>query len=248
MSSRLFQNIREQRGLAYAVSSGLSSYRDAGMLTVYAGCDAGAVPEVVKLVVDELRTLTAEPVPPAELQRAKDHLKGNLVLGLESTTSRMSQLARSEIYFGRQIDVSEILSAIDGVSAGDVQRVATDLFAGGPLLRVVEYYAPVHLLLHAAGWQAFGSEVRGHHALNIGMHTLASCLLVLVFRKLHRLVEMHEWQHNLFFGIFAPVVLWGTHLAFAIPAFAVVNVAIVGIWLAVVGGITREHKRLSPDA
>ena len=133
MSSRLFQNIREQRGLAYAVSSGLSSYRDAGMLTVYAGCDAGAVPEVVKLVVDELRTLTAEPVPPAELQRAKDHLKGNLVLGLESTTSRMSQLARSEIYFGRQIDVSEILSAIDGVSAGDVQRVATDLFAGGPL-------------------------------------------------------------------------------------------------------------------
>ena len=137
MSSRLFQNVREKRGLAYAVSSGLVAYRDVGNLTIYAGCDAAAVPEVVDLVVEELRTLKSTPMPDAELQRAKDHLRGNLVLGLESTTSRMSQLARSEMYFGRQIDLAETLSALDHVSAGDVQRVAIDLFAKGGLAATV---------------------------------------------------------------------------------------------------------------
>ena len=133
MSSRLFQNVREKHGLAYAVSSGLMSYRDAGVLTVYAGCDPAAVSDVIDLVVAELRTLRCDPVPDSELQRAKDHLKGNLVLGLESTTSRMSQLARSELCFGRQIDLSEHLAAIDGVGADDLQRVATDLFSNGSL-------------------------------------------------------------------------------------------------------------------
>ena len=131
MSSRLFQNIREKRGLAYAVSSGLESYRDVGILTIYAGCDAAAVPEVVDLVVAELRQLRERPIPAAELQRAKDHLKGNLVLGLESTSNRMSQLARSEIYFGRQIDQAEHLEHLDAVTAGDVHRVAADLFSSG---------------------------------------------------------------------------------------------------------------------
>ena len=131
MSSRLFQNIREKRGLAYAVSSGLESYRDVGILTIYAGCDAAAVPEVVDLVVAELRDLRDRPLAAAELQRAKDHLKGNLVLGLESTANRMSQLARSEIYFGRQIDQAEHLKHLDAVTAGDVQRVAADLFSNG---------------------------------------------------------------------------------------------------------------------
>ena len=133
MSSRLFQNVREKRGLAYAVNSGLMSYRDAGVLTIYAGCDPAAVSEVIDLVVEELRTLKRDAVPDPELQRAKDHLKGNLVLGLESTTSRMSQLARSEICFGRQIDMSEHLSAIDAVGAGDLQRIATELFSNGSL-------------------------------------------------------------------------------------------------------------------
>ena len=131
MSSRLFQNVREKRGLAYAVNSSLVSYRDSGVLTVYAGCDPAKVPEVIELVVAELRTLRRNPVPADELQRAKDHLKGNLVLSLESTTSRMSQLARSEIYFSRQIDLSEHLEAIDAVGADDVERVATALFADG---------------------------------------------------------------------------------------------------------------------
>ena len=137
MSSRLFQNIREERGLAYSVSSSLMSYRDAGAFTVYSGCDASAAPEVIALVAAELRTLKKSPVPAAELQRAKDHLKGNLVLGLESTTSRMSQLARSEMSFGRQIDLSENLAAIDDVTADDVQRVAAECFADGALAATV---------------------------------------------------------------------------------------------------------------
>jgi predicted Zn-dependent peptidase len=137
MSSRLFQNIREKRGLAYAVSSSLESYRDVGTLTIYAGCDAAAVQEVVALVVSELRGLRDMPMPADELQRAKDHLKGNLVLGLESTASRMSQLARSEIYFGRQVDLAENLSRLDAVGADDVQRVSTDLFSTGGLAATV---------------------------------------------------------------------------------------------------------------
>ena len=137
MSSRLFQNVREKRGLAYAVSSSLVAYRDVGSLTIYAGCDAAAVPELVSLVVEELRTLKDAPMSAAELQRAKDHLRGSLVLGLESTTSRMSQLARSEMYFGRQIDLSETLAGLDRVTAADAQRVAIDLFANGSLAATV---------------------------------------------------------------------------------------------------------------
>ena len=137
MSSRLFQNIRERRGLAYAVSSGLESYRDTGMLAVYVGCAAAAVPQVIDLVAAEMRALAREPLPREELQRAKDHLKGSLVLGLESTASRMSQLARSEIYFGRQISVDESLSRVDAITADDVQRVAADLFSNGNLAATV---------------------------------------------------------------------------------------------------------------
>jgi predicted Zn-dependent peptidase len=133
MSSRLFQNIREKRGLAYAVSSSLESYRDVGALTIYAGCAATEVSEVIDLVVAELRDLKARSIPAEELQRAKDISKANLVFGLESTASRMSQLARSELYFGRQIDLSEDLACLDSVNADDVQRVAADLFSKGDL-------------------------------------------------------------------------------------------------------------------
>ena len=137
MSSRLFQNVREKRALAYSVSSSLVAYRDTGVVMVYAGCDTAAVGEVVRLVVAEMRNLKTVPIPEAELQRAKDHLKGNLVLGLESTTSRMSELARSEICFGRQIDLVEHLAAIDRVTAADTQRVAADLFTNGSLAATV---------------------------------------------------------------------------------------------------------------
>ena len=137
MSSRLFQNVREKRGLAYAVFSGLSAYRDAGTFTVYAGCANEAVGEVLDLIVEELRGVKQTPVPHAELQRSKDHLKGSLMLSLENTASRMSHLARQEIYFDRQFGLDETLAGIERVTAGDVQRVATDLFRNGSLAATV---------------------------------------------------------------------------------------------------------------
>jgi predicted Zn-dependent peptidase len=133
MSSRLFQNIREKRGLAYAVFSSLSAYRDAGALTIYAGCGADQVDEVVGLVVDELKTMKNGVAPEAELRRAKDHLKGSLMLSLENTASRMSHLARQEIYFDRYFSMDETLEGIELVSAADVRRVAADLFSNGNL-------------------------------------------------------------------------------------------------------------------
>jgi predicted Zn-dependent peptidase len=137
MSSRLFQNVREKRGLAYAVFSGLSAYRDAGSFTIYAGCANEAVGEVIDLCVDELRVLKTAPVPGAELQRSKDHLKGSLMLSLENTASRMSHLARQEIYFDRQFGLDETLVGIEHVTTDDVQRVATDLFRNGSLAATV---------------------------------------------------------------------------------------------------------------
>jgi predicted Zn-dependent peptidase len=128
MSSRLFQNIREKRGLAYAVFSSLSAYRDAGALTIYAGCGADQVDEVVDLVVEELRTMKNSRPPEAELRRAKDHLKGSLMLSLENTASRMSHLARQEIYFSRYFSMDETLAGVEQVTAADLQRVAADLF------------------------------------------------------------------------------------------------------------------------
>jgi predicted Zn-dependent peptidase len=137
MSSRLFQNVREKRGLAYAVFSGLSAYRDAGSFTVYAGCANEAVGEVIDLCVEELRGVKNLPVPDAELQRSKDHLKGSLMLSLENTASRMSHIARQEIYFDRQFGLDETLLGIERVTAGDVQRVAADLFRNGSLAATV---------------------------------------------------------------------------------------------------------------
>ena len=118
MSSRLFQNVREKRGLAYAVFSGLSAYRDAGSFTIYAGCSNEAVGEVIDLCVEELRRVKSAPVPDAELQRSKDHLKGSLMLSLENTASRMSHLARQEIYFDRQFGLDETLDGIERVTRG----------------------------------------------------------------------------------------------------------------------------------
>jgi predicted Zn-dependent peptidase len=137
MSSRLFQHIREDRGLAYAVFSGISTYTDAGMLTVYAGCANERVPEVVDLSLAELRQMRDEPVPDAELRRAKDHLKGSLMLNLESTSSRMSHLARQYMAFGRHFTLDELLSAIERVSVEDVQRVAVDLLKERDLVATV---------------------------------------------------------------------------------------------------------------
>ncbi len=130
MSSRLFQNIRERQGLAYAVFSDLNPYRDTGMFCVYAGTSIQTVPQVVRSVIAELRDLKANPVPAEELRRAKDGVKGSLMLGLESTGARMSNLARQEIYFGRQVSLDEMLERIEAVTADDVRAIATECFVG----------------------------------------------------------------------------------------------------------------------
>jgi predicted Zn-dependent peptidase len=130
MSSRLFQNVRERRGLAYSISSGIAAYSDAGALSVYAGTSLEAAPLVVRLTLEEMRRLAGEPLRADELRRAKDHLKGGLLLSLESTVSRMSHAARQEIAFGQQLPVGAILAGIEAVSADDVERLAASMFAG----------------------------------------------------------------------------------------------------------------------
>ena len=128
MSSRLFQNIRERQGLAYAVFSELSPYRDTGCLSVYAGTSIESAHKVVRAVTGEFRLLKEEPVGEEELRRAKDHLKGSLMLSLESTGSRMSNLARQEMYFGRFFSLDELVESIEAVTAGDVQKIARKFF------------------------------------------------------------------------------------------------------------------------
>jgi predicted Zn-dependent peptidase len=137
MSSRLFQNIREKRALVYSISSGVTAYSDAGALTVYAGTSLDSVDEVVRLTVEELRKMKGERLPEDELRRAKDHLKGSLMLSLENTGSRMSHLARQEIYFGRRFTLDEIIAGIEAVEADDVQRIADDLFTGDLTISVL---------------------------------------------------------------------------------------------------------------
>lgn len=137
LSSRLFQTIREKRGLAYSISSGITAYSDAGGLTVYAGTRLESVDEVVRLTIAEMQRLKQEPLPEAELRRAKDHLKGSLMLSLENTGSRMSYLARQEIYFRRQLGLDETLAAIESVDASDVTRVAETLLTGDLTMSVL---------------------------------------------------------------------------------------------------------------
>lgn len=129
ISSRLFQRIREQRGLAYNVYSALETYADAGCFWIYAGTRADAAVTVLDLIIEELGVLRELPVPADELLRMKENLKGNVVLGLESTAGRMSTLAQQEIYFGRTFDVDEIIAGIDAVDAAEVQQLARQLFA-----------------------------------------------------------------------------------------------------------------------
>ena len=137
MSSRLFQNVREKRGLVYSISSGVSAYSDAGTLTIYAGTSLDSVDEVVRLSLEELRRMKGEALPADELRRAKDHLKGSLMLSLENTGSRMSHIARQEIYFGRAFKLDEILAGIESVTAEDVPRIAGDLFRGEVTMSVL---------------------------------------------------------------------------------------------------------------
>ena len=128
MSSRLFQNIREKQGLAYAVFSELTPYSDAGMLSVYAGTGKETIGRVLDLTVAEFRAMKESPVSEEELLRAKNHLKGSLMLSLESTSSRMSNLARQELYFHRFSSLDEILASIEAVTREEVQTLAQEFF------------------------------------------------------------------------------------------------------------------------
>lgn len=128
MSSRLFQNIRERQGLAYSVYSELTSYRDAGCLAVYAGTSADALPKVLDSVVHEFRSIVNDGIPAEELRRAKDNLKGSLMLSLESTSSRMANLARQQLYYQRFFTMDEMLNSIERVEAATVQDLARQYF------------------------------------------------------------------------------------------------------------------------
>jgi predicted Zn-dependent peptidase len=128
MSSRLFQTIREERGMAYSIYSDLSPYRDTGTLCVYAGTSAAKALEVVDLILGEFSKLKQELLTHEELTRAKDQVKGNILLGLESSNARMANLARQEMYFRQFITVDEIIARIDEVEALQVQAMAQKLF------------------------------------------------------------------------------------------------------------------------
>jgi predicted Zn-dependent peptidase len=127
MSSRLFQEVRERRGRAYSVYSFLSSYRDAGYLGIYAGTSAEWVEEVVRVICAELRNLSANGLRTEELARVKNQLKGNMLLGLESSDSRMSRVAKNEIYFGHDISPAEVATRIEAVSNDAIVALAQRL-------------------------------------------------------------------------------------------------------------------------
>ena len=128
MSSRLFQTIREDEGLAYSIFSELSPFRDTGALSIYAGVSLDKAQKALALTLAELRRLKQESVGKAELKRARDQMKSNIVLGLESSSSRMSNLARQQMYFGRFFTVNEIEHEIDRVTPQEIQRLANELF------------------------------------------------------------------------------------------------------------------------
>jgi predicted Zn-dependent peptidase len=128
MSSRLFQKIREEQGLAYAIYSDLNPYRDTGCMTVGAGTSLESTPKVVDSVLAEFREMKSQPIPDEELRRAKDQLKGSLMLSLESSTSRMSNLARQQMYFDRFFTMDETIDQIESVTADEVAQMARELF------------------------------------------------------------------------------------------------------------------------
>lgn len=128
MSSRLFQEIREKRGKAYSVYSFMSTYRDVGYLGVYAGTSMASVEEVVDLIVKELRNLAAGELKENEIRRTQGQLVGSMILGLESTDSWMSHVARNEIYFGKTITTEEICQNIRAVTRDEVVELAQSLF------------------------------------------------------------------------------------------------------------------------
>jgi predicted Zn-dependent peptidase len=129
MSSRLFQEIREKRGLVYTVYSFQAAYRATGLFGVYAGTSAESVRECVNVIGEQFALLREHLVADGELKLAKEHIKGNLTLALESTSSRMIRLGRSEFSLGRQVTTEEIEAKIDAVTADDIRALAQEVLA-----------------------------------------------------------------------------------------------------------------------
>jgi predicted Zn-dependent peptidase len=144
MSSRLFQEIRERRGLAYSVYSFTSAYSDSGYLGLYAGCTPAKAEEVVALMSAELERVAEAGVHDDELARGIGQLRGGLVLGMEDSGSRMSRLGKAELVYGEYTGLDEALSRIDAVTRHDVQSVAADLAARPRSLAVVGPFDPDH--------------------------------------------------------------------------------------------------------
>lgn len=128
MSSRLFQEVREKRGLVYSIASSLNSYRLGGYETIYAACAPKNLARVLEVTLREVKKLKRDGVRPRELAWAKQNLKGSMILGLESTVSRMSSQARQEFYFGRVAAAEEWLAKVDAVTSDEVAEEAERLF------------------------------------------------------------------------------------------------------------------------
>jgi len=131
MSSRLFQEVREKRGLAYSVYSYLTSLRDTGLFVIYAGVSPSKASSVVKLIAREMKKIKKDGVSDDELKKVKEQMKGNLVLGLENTSNRMSQLAKQEIYLGRYFTLDELLAQVDAVDQAQMTRIIRGVFEDG---------------------------------------------------------------------------------------------------------------------
>ncbi len=150
MSSRLFQEIREQRGLVYSIHSFNASYSDDGMLGIYAGTGEREVAELIPVLCDQIAGL-ADSVMEIEVARSRAQLKASLLMGLESTGARCEQLAQHLLVFGRILGVEEISRRMDGVDLAAVQRVARTVFASRPTLAVMGPLAQVERLDAVAG-------------------------------------------------------------------------------------------------
>lgn len=143
MSSRLFQMVREERGLAYSIYSYLNSHSDAGSLIVYGGTAPEDVQQLLEVTLEQFKNLKTERISDAELQRTKDQLKGGLILSLESSDNRMSRLAKGEIFLGRQYGIEEIVKEIDLVTTDQILELANRLFVDDSLnLQMVGRIAP----------------------------------------------------------------------------------------------------------
>ncbi|SFQ05838.1 Predicted Zn-dependent peptidase [Amycolatopsis arida] len=130
MSSRLFQEVRERRGLAYQVYSSVAGYADTGHLSVYAGCQPERLGEVVAVLREVLGQVAADGLDDAEVARAKGQLRGSMVLGLEDTASRMSRIGKNELNYGHYLGVTDTIARIDAVTTDDVRRLARELLRG----------------------------------------------------------------------------------------------------------------------